>query len=68
VNLLPHPAPPPTPVISIRAVFAREQANGSYSIGPYVLANFVTSLPGMALIAMCVYVVCTPFRALLARA
>eukprot|EP00968_Pinguiococcus_pyrenoidosus_P007475 scaffold495_cov243-Pinguiococcus_pyrenoidosus.AAC.30 len=41
--------------IEERAVFLREKNNGWYSVGPYVLANAVTALPGIFLIAL----VCT---------
>lgn len=32
--------------IQMRAVFARERRNGAYEVGPYVVSNFLMSLPG----------------------
>jgi len=38
--------------ITERAIFLRERTNGSYGVGPYVLANVTMALPGIFLIAL----------------
>src|SRR5690606_8818850 len=35
-----------------RATYLRERGNGNYAVLPYVFANFLTSLPGLFLIAL----------------
>src|SRR5205823_5509834 len=43
-----------------RAVFQRERANGFYSVAPYVVANTITSIPFVAIIAIVFSAVCYP--------
>jgi ABC-type multidrug transport system permease subunit len=39
-------------LIQTRAVFEREQRNGAYALAPYSISAFLTSIPGVAVIAL----------------
>ena len=50
-----HRTPPPTEVLPFfvmqRPIFVKERCNNAYGVPEYVLSKFVTSLPGLALLA-----------------